>query len=57
MPGFEFLAQWGAAVFCSRFLALSGLLGAGMRSSAFADWRGRGVRKVSFLGKRVGNAA
>lgn len=33
-PRIEFLAQWGAAGFYSHFLALSGLLGAGIRSQA-----------------------
>lgn len=52
-PRIEFLAQWGAAAFCSCFLALSGLLGSWNKEPgpAFADW------KVSFLGKRAGNAA
>lgn len=59
IPGFKFLAQWAAAAFCSCFLVLSGLLGSWNKGpgSAFADWRGRGVWKVSFLGKRAGSAA
>lgn len=58
-PRTEFLAQWGAAAFCSCFLVLSGLLGSWNKEPgpASADWRGRGVWKVSFLGKRAGNAA
>lgn len=57
------LSSWPSGELLLHFAPVSlhceGSWGAGNEEpgTAFADWRGRGVWKVSFLGKRVGNGA